>query len=512
VSAGFTAGRLAIALTLCKLALHLATLTPYGYFRDELYYLACADRLAWGYVDHPPLSIAVLALWRALFGDGVEALHVLSAIVGAAIVGVTGRLAIALGGGRLAVVLACAAMITAPARLAFDSKVSMNGIDALVWVLAALLVVRVRDSGARRDWLALGVVLGLGLLNKWSVLWLGAGLAVALLATPWRAALRTPGPWLAAGVAALFFAPNLAWQHVHGWPTLEFMDNALRHKYVRLPIGDFFGEVVLQSGPAAAPLWIAGLVAPFVGARFVRARSIAIVFAVTLAIVATTGGKPEYLAAAIALPVASGALVLEAGLARARERWRVLAAGVLVGAQLVLAAIALPFAIPVLSVPSFIAWAQRLGVDPGTSEKKTMGALPQTWADMHGWPELVDEAERAWWSLSEDERERAVVWAVTGGYGPAAAIDVLGRRRGLPRAISTHNNYWLWGPPDADGSVVVLLGGPQDRLAELFESLQRTGTVRCAPCMPYEDEKPVWIGRGMRRSFAEIWPRLKNYE
>jgi hypothetical protein len=507
-----SAGRLALALAAMKLALHLATLGSYGYFRDELYYLACTEHLAWGYVDHPPLSIAVLAGWRAFVGDGLEALHVLPAIIGAAIVWVGCRLVIALGGGRLAVIVAGVAMIAAPARLGFDHNVSMNGLDALFWVLAALFVVRAHASDARRDWLTLGVVLGLGLLDKWSVLWLGAGLAVALVATPWRAVLRRPGPWIAAAVAMLLFVPNLAWQATHEWPTLEFMDNALREKYVRLPPGELAIELVMLAGPASAPVWIAGVIAPFVVPALARARPIAIVFVTAVAIVVLTRGKPEYLAAPIALPVAAGAVAIEHGLARMHARWRGLVVGALALAQLGIAAVVLPLVIPILPVPRYIAYAEQLGVAPGSSEHKELGALPQYFADMHGWPELVDEAEHAWSTLSPDEREHAVIWAVTGGYGPAAAIDVLGRARGLPKAISTHNSYWTWGWHDADGSVVVMLGGPADRLAPLFASFEQTGTVRCAPCMPYEDDKPVYVGRGMKRSFAELWPQLKHFE
>jgi hypothetical protein len=507
-----SAGGLAVGFALVKLALHLATLTSYGYFRDELYYLVCADHPAWGYVDHPPFSIALLAGWRAVVGDGLEALHVLPAIIGAMILWLTGRLALSLGGGRLAVVLACTAMLTAPARIAIDHYVSMNGIDGLVWVLAAFLVVRVQAAGERRGWLALGFVLGLGLLNKWSVLWFGAGLALAIVATPWRAALRGGGPWIAAGIAILSFAPNLAWQATHGWPTLEFMDNALAGKYVRLPLADFTREVALITGPAAAPVWLVGIIAPLVWPSLARARPLVIVFVTTVVIVAGSRGKPEYLLAAIALPLASGSVAIERGLARLRKRSCVLVPVVLLTAQIGFAALVLPFALPLLSVPDFAAYSRRLGITPRSSEDKRMGTLPQSYADMHGWPELVEQAERAWSTLDPEERDNAVIWAVTGGYGSAAAIDVLGRARGLPGAIATHNNYWLWGFGDADGSAVVLLGGPRERLAPLFESLEQTGTVRCTPCMPYEDEKPIYVGRGMKRPFAEIWPQLKHYD
>jgi hypothetical protein len=62
------------SFSFAKLALHLAFLTPYGWFRDELYYIACSEHLAWGYVDHPPLSVALLRAWcspsSTAFGGG----------------------------------------------------------------------------------------------------------------------------------------------------------------------------------------------------------------------------------------------------------------------------------------------------------------------------------------------------------------------------------------------------------------------------------------------------------
>lgn len=139
-----------------------------------------------------------------------------------------------------------------------------------------------------------------------------------------------------------------------------------------------------------------------------------------------------------------------------------------------------------------------------------MGALPQFFADMHGWEALVDEVERAYRSLPPRERARAVVFGQN--YGEAGAVDVLGRRRGLPPALSGHNSYWLWGPGEADGSVVIVLGDDRASLEQAFERVERAGTVDCAYCMPYEDDLPVWIARGLRGRLDEVWPSLKHFE
>lgn len=500
-----------LALASAKLLLHVVVLSPYGYFRDELYYLACANHLALGYVDHPPFSVAVLAAWRAVFGDSVVSIRLVPALAGTALVYVTGRLAVTLGGGTLAAGLACLAVLCAPALVGTDHLYSINALDHLFWAVAALCVVRALDGQARSRWLTLGVVLGLGLLNKASMLWFGAGLAVTLVLTArGRAAIRTAGPFLAAAIALLVFLPHVVWQMRHGWPTAEFAKNAMEMKYVPLPALTFLRESTLAMNPLALPLTVAGVVSPL-SIKHEKARPLSIVFVVALGIILSAkAGKPEYLDAAYPLVFASGAVALEPFVSRARKL-RVLAATT-VASMLVFFALTLPFALPVLSEESFIAYAKWLGVAPHSSEKKELAELPQHYADMHGWEELVRGAEQAWNTLSPDERAHAKVWAVTGGYGPAAAIDVLGSAHGLPHSISTHNTYWLWGFGEESGGPVVLLGGPRDRLEEAFESVTPVGTVECRYCMPYENHKPIYIGRGLKRSWASLWPTLKHYE
>lgn len=157
-------GALAVPLLLAalKLALHALAVTQYGYFRDELYYIACSKRLAWGYVDQPPLSIALLALNRALFGDSLLALRWLPALAGAGTVLITGLLVRALGGGRFAQVLACLCAVLVPMWLVVDHFFSMNAFDTFFWSLAALLLLSALDQGRVGTWIWLGVVLGWG--------------------------------------------------------------------------------------------------------------------------------------------------------------------------------------------------------------------------------------------------------------------------------------------------------------------------------------------------------------
>ncbi len=226
-------------LPAAKLLLHLATIPGYGYFRDEFYSIACSERLAFGYVDHPPLSILLLRVVRELLGDSIWALRLVPALAGAATVLLVGLLARALGGGRLAQSLAMLAAVAAPLYLSLHHFYSMNAFDPLVWAIVSYLVVRLVKEDRPRLWLPVGAALGLGLQNKISVLWLGFGLAAGLAATSRRRDLLTPWPWAAAGIAILLFLPHAIWQAANKWPTLEFIRNATQEKMVQVSVWSF---------------------------------------------------------------------------------------------------------------------------------------------------------------------------------------------------------------------------------------------------------------------------------
>jgi 4-amino-4-deoxy-L-arabinose transferase-like glycosyltransferase len=494
---------------LAKLAVQLAASHGYGYFRDELYYLACADHLAWGYVDHPPLSIALLAATRALLGDGLLAIRLVPALAGALTVYLAGVIARALGGGRFAQAVACGCALAAPLYLGLDHIYSMNALDLVFWSLAVLLLVQILGGeGAQwRRWLLLGVVVGLGLLNKVSVLWLVAGLVAGLLLSPRRRLFLGAGPWLAAALAAVLFLPHLLWQVHHGWPTLEFIHNATSKKMLPLSVTQFVGDQLLALDPLTAPVWVAGLVWALAG-RGTRWRPLAVLYlAVTALLLANGSARVAYLAPAYVPLFALGGQALEGWLLPAR--WRGVVVAVVVASGVALA----PLALPVLPVPAYLRYAAALGIKPGTEEKNAVGPLPQFFADMFGWPELARAVAAVHERLPPADRATTAIHA--NNYGDAAAIDLFGRRLGLPGATAGHNNYWLWGPGPraAATTVVIIIGGEAESHRQAFERVEQVSTTGpCPYCMPYERDQPLFVCRGLRRPLAQIWPRLKHYD
>ncbi len=495
-----------LGLALAKLLAHFTAITQYGYFRDELYYIACSRHLAWGYVDQPPLSIAALAVTRALLGDSLVALRLLPALLGAATVFVSGLLARELGGGRFAQALTAVAVGVAPVYLSLNHFYSMNAFDLLFWPAGMWLTLRALATGRAAFWLGLGVVLGLGLLNKISMLWFGGGLFAGLLLTSHRRALLTPWAWVAGGIAALMFAPHVLWQVRNDWPTLEFMRNATQHKMVGASLLEFLANQVLLMSPASLPLWLGGLLV----CLLTRARGpwrLLAVFYLTVAAVLLFGGRSRayYLSSAYPMLFAAGAVAFERWSASRRAFWRPAAVALVVVGAVPL----VPYALPVLPVERFVRYQQALGLKPPAEEHTRPAELPQHYADMFGWEEFAQKVARVYQSLSLEERTKCVIFAQD--YGQAGAIEFFGRKYGLPRVLSGHNNYWLWGPRGWTGEIIIVVGGDPGDNARVLREVQQVATVRCEHCMPYERDMPIYLCRGLKVPMAELWRIVKLY-
>lgn len=498
-----------VFLAFVKLLVHLLTAGNYGYFRDELYYVAAGERLALGYVDFPPFVALVAAATRAVLGDSPIALHFLPALAGAAVVGLAGLMARELGGGRFAQGLAALAVLVAPNFLVFGTWLSMDAFDQLWWVLASYVLLLILKRDRPRLWPLFGLVVGLGLLTKVTVLFFGLAVLVALLVTPARGQLLTRWPWLGGAVAFAFLAPYVLWNSSNGWPTLEFWGEYGGKVAPTSPAG-FVVQQVLTMNPGTLPIWCAGLYYYLFSREGRALRPLGWIYVILLALFVVLNAKFYFLAPAYPALFAAGALVIER-LLLTRRRWnwaRPAYATALAISGIVVAPLTV---VPVLPVGTLASITGAAGGDAGIrQETRQVGELPQNFADRFGWEGMVATVADVHRDLPASERPSACVLA--GNYGEAGAIDFFGPQHGLPRAISGHNSYYLWGPRGCTGETVVSVGVPLRRLEEVFGRVEQADTVRCRYCMPDENDLPVYVSRAPKMPFEEAWPRFKHYD
>jgi hypothetical protein len=495
-------------LALIKLILHLVTsfFGGYGIFRDELYYIACSKHLDWGYVDQPPLSLYLLALNRWILGDSLFALRLLPAMSGSATVFVTGLMVRELGGQRFAQALAAAASIICLSFLAAGTFYSMNCFDLLFWTLAAYLAIRLFKTDRPGYWVGLGLLLGLGSLNKVGVLWLAAGLYLGLLVTRQRRWLSTKWPWVAGALTIALFSPFVFWNLSHDLAHLEFIRNATSGKYSGLtPLSFILGQIVVQS-PITLPLWLAGLWCFLAAPDGDKYRPLAWMYIVPFALlILNRHSKPEYLSPAYPMLFAGGGIMFERWLAAPRLRWLKPVSIFLLAQAIILA----PIVLPILPVTTYIRYAKVLGIKPFTAESKQLAELPQFYADMFGWEAKAEAVAKVYSRLSPDERRKCAIFA--DNYGRCGAIDFYGEALELPPSIGRHNNYWIWGPRGYTGELMIILGGELEDKQQQFESVEVAGVVTCNYCMPYENNLRIYVCRNLKTPLRELWPRLKNF-
>jgi hypothetical protein len=496
-----------ISMGLFDFLAHIALAGRYGFFRDELYNMICGRRLAFGYVDHPPFTPLLARISEGLFGPSLIGIRVFPALAGAATVVLAGLIARRLGGGRFAQVLAALAALFSPVLLNFGALLTNNTFDVLFWTLAAYVLIIILKDGRPRLWLVFGLVAGAALQNKYSILFLLAGLAAGILLTGARRQLLSPWLWLGAALALLLALPNILWQIGHGLPFIELNRNAVQYKNAVLPPLQFLGGQVFEAGLLQFLLILAGLVFLFLSPGLKSVRAFGWAYPAVLAIFVFSRGKTYYIAPFYPLMFAAGALAVEAGIARTRRRgWKTCAAVLLV----LTAAPAVPFVLPVLRPAGLTAYIRFLGVTLSSGERKEMGSLPQHFADQFGWLEMTKAVSLAYNGLANDEKTECVIFGQN--YGEASAIDFFGPRFGLPPAISGHNNFCVWGPGKPPASVVIVIGGREEDHRNFLAEVTEVGRTRCEFAMPYENDLPIFVCRKPKVVLQDIWPRLKHYD
>ena len=483
--------------------IHLICNPHYGFHGDELYFIICGQHPAWNYVDQPPVA-PLLAAASQIFGPSLVLLRAVPALFAGAGIYVTCLLVTEFGGEAYAQVLTAIVVLFLPVLTDFGMKLHTDMVGLWSWPLITLWIVRLTKGENPRRWVAIGLLLGVSILSKYSVLFFAVALLMGLWFTPERRILYSR--WIIAGVliAAAMALPSFLWQVHYGYPMLELLRAVQHGKNVIVGPVAYLGQQLWISG-LLAPFWIIGLVWLFWRPRFCF---LAYAYVLLIAMMIALHGKHYYPADVYPYLIAAGCVSIERWTGERRRLRTAIAA-----ATVVLGLVYFPVVMPVLPESWLASYYTELHsllhTSRGTieTEHRVPADLPGDFASMHGWTELTAIVSRVYKELPPADQTQAVVMAQN--YSEAAAIEFLSQPK-LP-VISGHNQYFLWGPRGYTGDVLICVGANCDSVSEVYRTCSLQATLQAPWMYPSEYDIPITLCRGIKRPIAELWPLTKFY-
>jgi hypothetical protein len=476
----------------------------YGFFRDELYFIICGRHPQWGYVDQPPV-VPLLAAGTQIFGHSLFLLRIVPALFAGAGAYITCVLAAEFGGGTFAQSLATLTFLFTGVLMSFGMKVGPDEVGLWTWPLLALIAVRIIKGAGPRQWLLFGLIVGLSIESKYSVLFLLAAFFAGLALTPERRILANV--WVAAGaaIALLIALPAFVWQAYYGFPIWELLEGGQNGKNIIAGPGLYLVQQILITNLFLFPVWVIGLVRLF---RDGPNRFLGYAYVILIVEMLVFHGKHYYPANVYPILIAAGGVQIE----RWTQQLRAVRIAI-VAYALVLGPIFVPFSLPILPEQTFLTYQANVmhtlhisSSALATEHVRKATPLPQDWADMHGWPEFAQAIKGVYDSLPPAERAQAVVFA--SNYGEASAIEFF--TPDVP-VISGHNQFWLWGTQGYSGNVIIDVPGDCGESSHLFKSAQLVARFNAPYTIGWETDIPIMVCRGIRKPLSDIWPKVKKY-
>jgi hypothetical protein len=489
-----------IMLALFSIALHLVFYSNLEYQRDELLYFCLGMHPDFGYATVPPLIGWVAWLIQNIFGYSVFAVRLFPALIGGAMVFIVSDLAKELGGNTYARIIAAVGIIIAPFGLRTFFLFQPVHLDVLFWTLTFYLIVKYINSENSKYLLWLGAVAGLSMLNKYLIGLLFMIILVVILFTRHRDIFRKKMFWFGIATGVLIFSPNLIWQIAHGLPVINHFSELAKTQLAHVSRWAFMVEQLINPGPASL-LTVAGLGYVLFSKKQRKVRFLGIVVLAVICVLMLLRGKSYYTQGVFPFLIAAGAVFYESALLKWYSRTALAVILILI------AFFILPFGLPVFKTDGLIKYFDRIeskyGFDFGrTFEDGSKHSLPQDFADMLGWEELTSVANEAWQMIPD--KKAAFIYGEN--YGQAGAITIIGKKYGLPEAVSFSESFRYWIPHEFDPDITSLIyinGELGDDVKQLFRKISEIGKISNPDAREYGTT--VYLCSDPVNSFNEFW-------
>jgi len=479
----------------------------YGFFRDELYYIVLSENLDFGYVDVPPIVPFLLAIVRFLMGTSFISLHLLPAVSGAIVVWLVSLMVKKLGGNIYAQLLALTCVTLAPIYICFESIYTYDTFDKLCWTLLLYVMLLLLKTGDKKYWIFFGIVAGVGLMTKITILYLGFGLLLALAITDNRKHFLSWQLWIGGVIAFLIFSPYILWQIKEGLPALEYYKNYALGKTWPATPAEFIKNQAVVMNLLAFPVWLSGIYYFIFNKEGKKFRVLGYAYIVVLIICIYLKAKFYLPAPFYTVLFAGGAVSIEGFAEKHKFRWLKKIPAIMI---FLMGLISVPFVRPVFPIDLIIKYSGRGAYMGVKGERHRLGRLHQHFADRFGWEGMAASVAKAYNSLSEEEKSKACI--LTANYGEAGAIWFFGEKYALPKPISGHLQYFLWGTRGHSGEIVIALGIDLENLKNHFHSVEKLASHQCLLALRYERYLNVYVCRGPKKPLEEILLSFKHLD
>ncbi len=478
---------------------HLIFINNLEYHRDELLYFSLGQHPAFGYATVPPMIGWIAWLMQNILGYSLFAVRLFPALMGGIMVIVVAEIAREMGGTRYAMILAATGIVISIFGLRTFFLFQPVHIDLLFWTLIILFIIKYINSDNSKYLIWLGITAGFALLNKYLIGFLFIILLLIIPFTRYRNIFRNKMFWYGIAAGFIIFLPNLIWQIASGLPVINHLSELAETQLVNVNRDAFLIEQIIIPG-AASILTVAGLLSVLLNKKLKKFRFPGIVATAVIISLMLMKGKSYYTIGLFPFLISAGAVFYGSVFTKWHTRT------VFIVFLLIISVYLLPFGLPVYKTQGLIKYFNLVesgGFDFGrTFEDGTKHSLPQDYADMLGWEELTSITNNAWQMISD--KKAAFIYCEN--YGQAGAITIIGKKYGLPEAVSFHESFFYWFPerfdPDIKSAIYINDDLGED-IERLFAKITLMGSISNPDAREYGTT--VFLCEEPVSSFNEFW-------
>ena len=489
-----------LAIALLSIAAHLFVIDNLEYHRDELLYFSLGQHPAAGYVSVPPLIAWVAFVMQKLFGISLFSVRIFPALMCAVTIMICASLARRMGGSRYAAILAATGLMVSVFFMRTFSMFQPVFMEIFLWTVILYFIVLYVNDNSGKYLLLLGAAVGIALLNKYLAALLLISVLVTVPFTPHRSIFKNKSFWYGAGLAFIIFLPNLLWQLSRGLPVFHHLTELHDTQLVHMNAALFLKEQVMMPF-AGSVMSLAGLVWLLTGPAARKFRFMGVIAVIVIMALMLLKGKSYYTLGVFPFLITAGAV--------AWDKWLGSAA-----ARIILPLVMVLLTIPVL--PLQMAWMGKEGLKDyfrgmeqltGMAEGRrfedgSVQSLPQDYADMIGWEELTSIVAGTYKSVAD--KSGCIIYCEN--YGQAGAITVIGKKYGLPEAVSFGESFRYWFPEAFNPDIKTLIyvnDEPGEDVRSLFGKIEKTGSIKDSDAREYGTS--VFLCSEPRESFNRFW-------